>query len=423
MRLIVVDPAHFHAALLQREMYGCLDSRAEVFAPVGDEAMDYLQRVTRSNLRAENPTRWDLDVHLTAAPLRPMEELLRGSAGDVAVFTGRNRPKIDRILGALRAGLHVLADKPWIISSADLPKLEEALALADRRRLIAYDIMTERYEVTSQVQREFVCDPEIFGAMEPGRAESPGVRARSLHNVMKMVAGVPLRRPAWFFDIEEYGEALADVGTHVVDLVEWTGFANAPGPVDAASDVKAIAGRRWPLRLTAAQFLAVTGTARADDLDYYCNNQVRYTWRGVHVELEITWELEAPAGAGDVYEASFRGTRARVEIRQGAAEGHLPEVYLVPTGARMEDLLEAVRMRMAELQGRWPGLDVVEGKGELRLAIPRQFRVGHEAHFAQVANRFFEYVQAPGTLPAWERPNMIAKYAVTTGGVDLGRRL
>ncbi len=397
-------------------------ARRGVLAPLGDEAMDYLQRVTRSNLRVENPTRWDLDVHLTAAPLGPVEELLRGRAGDVAVFTGRNRPKIDRILGALRAGLHVLADKPWIISSADLPKLEEALDLADRRRLIAYDIMTERFEVTSQVQREFVCDAEVFGAMEPGSAEAPGVRARSVHNVLKMVAGVPLKRPAWFFDIEEYGEALADVGTHVVDLVEWTGFANRPQAVDAAADVKVIAGRRWPLRLTAAQFLAVTGAARADDLDYYCNNWVHYTWRGVHVELEIVWELEAPAGAGDVYEASFWGTRSRVEIRQGVAEGHIPEVYLVPTGASMAELLEAVREKVAELQSRWPGLDVVEGDGELRLVIPEKFRVGHEAHFAQVANRFFEYVQAPGTLPAWERPNMVAKYTVSTGGVDLGRR-
>ncbi len=41
---------------------------------------------------------------------------------------------------------------------------------------------------------------------------------------MKVVAGLPLRRPAWFFDVTEYGDGLADVGTHVVDLVQWTAF-------------------------------------------------------------------------------------------------------------------------------------------------------------------------------------------------------
>ena len=59
--------------------------------------------------------------------------------------------------------------------------------------------MTERYEVTSELQRELVRDREIFG-------DPVSVKARSVHNVMKAVAGAPLRRPAWFFDIAEYGE-------------------------------------------------------------------------------------------------------------------------------------------------------------------------------------------------------------------------
>ena len=73
-----------------------------------------------------------------------MRSMLRDLAGNVVLFTGRNREKIGRILESLFAGLHVLADKPWIISSGDMPKLEQALALAEERRLAAYDIMTER---------------------------------------------------------------------------------------------------------------------------------------------------------------------------------------------------------------------------------------------------------------------------------------
>ena len=54
--------------------------------------------------------------------------------------------------------------------------------------------------------------------------------------------------------------------------------------------------------------------------------------------------------------------------------------------------------------------------------IPGPYRVGHEAHFAQVTNQFFEYLKHPEQLPAWENPNMLAKYFVTTKGVELSRQ-
>ena len=407
-QLIIVDPGHFHAALVQKEMYPWLAPRVAVYAPLGDDILDYLGRIARFNSRSENPTNWELDVHLCADP---MERMLRERPGNIAVFAGHNRLKIDRILAALEAGLHVLADKPWIISSRDLPKLEEALAVAGRNGLVAYDMMTERYEVTSELQRAFVNDAEVFGPIEAGTAAEPGVRARSVHHLMKLVAGVPLRRPAWFFDVAELGEGLADVGTHLVDLVQWTAF---PGQaIDYRKDIGLVEGRRWPLALSKAQFAQVTGQElAADSLDYYCNNSVYYTLRGVHVKLETVWHWEAPAGSGDVYEAMFRGTRARVEIRQGPAERYIPELYVVPAA---DGVPAAVRRRAEAL-----GLAVAGTDDELRIVVPEKLRVGHEAHFAQVTNRFFDCVKSPQSMPAWERDCMVAKYYVSTGGVDLG---
>ena len=248
-KLIIVDPGHFHATLLQKDMYPWVDPRVTVYAPLGPDLLDYLNRISLFNSRPANPTRWALDVHTGGDP---MAEMLQGHAGNIVVFTGRNRGKIDRILAALKAGLNVLADKPWIITPADLPKLEEALALARQKNLAAYDIMTERYEVTSELQREFVNDRTVFGTLEKGTAAEPAVRARSIHHIMKVVAGTPLRRPPWFFDIEEYGEGLADVGTHVVDLVQWTAF---PGEaLDYRRDIAVLAGRRWPLPMSKEQF-------------------------------------------------------------------------------------------------------------------------------------------------------------------------
>jgi predicted dehydrogenase len=401
--LIIVEPGHFHATLLQKEMYPWLDRRVSVYAPLGPELLDYLGRIAGFNLRAENPTSWQMTVHTSDDP---MAEMLHDRPGNIVVFTGKNRQKIDRILAALRAGLNVLADKPWIITSADLPKLEEALALARRKKLGAYDIMTERYEVTSELQREFVRDPAIFG-------EPVSVKARSVHNVMKTVAGVPLRRPAWFFDIAEYGEGLADVGTHVVDLVQWSLFPDQV--IDWRKDVQITGGKRWPLVLTAEQFAQVTGEKRSGPLDYFCNNSVEYTLRGVPVSLEIVWEWEAPAGAGDVYEANFTGTKARVEIRQGGAQQHVPELYVVGADGA------AVERRVAELQARWPGVKAEGADGAVHIAIPQKYRVGHEAHFAQVTNRFVDYVNAPESMPAWEDGFMMAKYYVSTKGVEAGQ--
>jgi hypothetical protein len=59
---------------------------------------------------------------------------------------------------------------------------------------------------------------------------------------------------------------------------------------------------------------------------------------------------------------------------------------------------------------------------ELRLTIPEKLRIGHEDHFAQVTQRFLRYVRDRSTLPAWERPNMLAKYYVTTEGTALAGR-
>ena len=59
---------------------------------------------------------------------------------------------------------------------------------------------------------------------------------------------------------------------------------------------------------------------------------------------------------------------------------------------------------------------------DIHIVIPEKYRVGHEAHFAQVANKFFAYMASPKSMPAWERPNMLAKYFISTKGVELGQK-
>ena len=403
-RLITVDPGHFHAALIQKEAYPGVSNRVAVYAPLSTDLTDHMNRIVRFNQRADRPTAWELDVHTSPDFL---DRLAGEPRGGVVVLSGRNRLKIQYILAALRAGMHVLADKPWVIREQDLPLLKEALALAGRSGLIAYDIMTERYEITSILQRELVNSPAVFGEIVAGSEAEPGVYMESIHHILKLVAGVPNLRPAWFFDVEEQGEALADVGTHLVDLAQWTLFPLAK--LDPVRDIAIESASRWPTRMTAAQFKQVTGQA-GPALDYYCNTRVSYAVRGVHVKLDVLWNWESPTG--DTHLAIYRGTKSRVEVRQGAPEKFRPELYVVgDVGAALVPVVEA-------LAYQYPGIAVEDRGGEFRITIPDRYRVGHEAHFAQVATQFFDYLRHPATFPEWEDPGMLAKYAVSTRGTS-----
>jgi len=62
------------------------------------------------------------------------------------------------------------------------------------------------------------------------------------------------------------------------------------------------------------------------------------------------------------------------------------------------------------------------GKFEWRIAIPEAIRVGHDAAFGAFTRRFLACVADPASLPARERPNLLAKYRVTTGAVAISRR-
>ena len=426
VRFMTLDPGHFHAALVQKEMYPGVSRKVDVYAPLGSDLIDHLARVGRFNTRKESPTAWELEVHTGPDSL---ERLCRERPGNAVVVSGRNRGKIGRVQASLDAGLHAVVDKPWILESSDLPRLEAALDTAEKRGLVALDIMTERFEVTTELQRELVNDREAFGGVLPGTELEPAVYMESVHHLMKTVAGVPNIRPAWFFDTEEQGEGLNDIGTHLVDLAQWTLFPEQA--LDYRKDVRVRQAQRWPTLIPRADFKRVTGEdfpeslrARVKDgaLEYFCNTLVSYTVRDVHVTLNVIWDWEAPSGSGDTHFASYRGSLSKVEVRQGPSDQYKSALYVVPNRAADKTaVVTAVKKRIAAVQAEYPGTEVLDLGPELRIQIPERLRVGHEEHFAQVTRRFLQYVRDRGTLPAWERPDMLAKYYVTTEGVRLAR--
>ncbi|MBI4873454.1 MAG: oxidoreductase, partial [Acidobacteria bacterium] len=192
LRIVTVDPGHFHAALVQKEMLPELSAEAYVYAPLGADLTAHLNRMAGFNARNDNPTQWRLRIY--AGP-DYWERLLADRPGDVLVFSGASRGKIERVQTVIRGRMHALVDKPWIIEPEDLPALEAALGAAEREGVAVYDGMTQRFEISCILQRELVQDPAVFGTPLAGTPDHPGAAMESVHYLMKMVAGAPNLRP------------------------------------------------------------------------------------------------------------------------------------------------------------------------------------------------------------------------------------
>ena len=279
--------------------------------------------------------------------------------------------------------------------------------------------MTERFEITSILQRALVNDPAVFGESVPGTEAEPGVYMESVHYLMKVVSGAPNIRPAWFFDTAEQGEGLNDIGTHLVDLVQWTLFPDQA--IDYHAEVKVLAAQRWPTTDLAAGFSARHGEPRVSRQPGAARQG-----RVARVLLQHPGDVHAPRHPREVerdlglgaarrdpatrHFAFYRGARARVEVRQGQADRYKPELYVIPAaGCRQGAVLASVQARIAALAASYPGVTAEDRGAEIHIVIPDAFRVGHEAHFAQVTANFLEYLRNRRALPAWERQNMLAQ--------------
>ncbi len=427
MKLAVLEPGHFHAALLQKKMYPAIDPRVHVYAQEGPELRDYLQKIDAYNARQDDPTRWQSHTYTGADCV---DRLISKKAADIVVIAGNNRHKTEQLRRAVAAGMHVLADKPMVIDAAGFAALEEAFAIAGRNKVQLYDIMTERHEITTLLQKAFSTIRPVFGELVQGSEQQPAVTKESVHHFSKLVSGAPIRRPAWFFDVAQQGEGLVDITTHLVDLVQWECFPEQI--IDYRRDVRIVSARRWPTELSPAQFERVTGLAtypeflRKDvlangNLQVFANGDINYVLKGVHAKVSVIWNFAAPEGTGDTHYSIMRGTHANLVIRQGEPEAYQPVLYI--EAAESSDnatLTRALQQSLPQVQEKYPGVALKHSSNGWQVVVPARYHVGHEAHFGQVADQFLGYVQS-GAMPEWEVPNMLAKYYTTTSALTAAR--
>ena len=415
VKLMTLDPGHFHAALIQKISYKDIDTTVDVDAPEGSEVKDFLNKIEGYNSRSENPTNWTVKTHFSEDYL---EKMIAEKPGNVMVVSGKNSKKIDYILAAVNAGLNVYADKPMVVNQQGFEKLKKVFKIAAEKNLLVYDIMTERFEVTTGLQKALSMQPEVFGMLLDGSPSEPSISKESIHHLSKIVSGKPLVRPAWFLDTNQQGEGIVDVTTHLVDLVQWEAF---PGQIIDSSDIEIISSKRWTTSLAPDQFKNITGLdsypeylqkdVKSDTLNIYCNGEINYTIKGKHAKVSVIWNYKAPEGTGDTHQSSMRGSKSDLIIKQGEAENFKPTLYV--TSKEEGDFESTLKQALESIQGDYPGVTADKvSDSQWKIVIPEILKIGHEAHFGQVTENFLKYYKN-SKLPEWEVHNMITKYYTT----------
>ena len=424
VKLITVDPGHFHAALVQKIMYDQVSPEVHVYTPPGPDYLQHLERIKSYNNRPLNPTSWN-EIVYTGPDF--FEKMINDKAGNVVVLSGNNRKKAEYITKSINAGLNVLADKPMIISPEEFPALEAAFATAEKKGVLLYDIMTERYEVTTILQKLLSQNAGLFGGLTTGSKEEPAVTKISVHHFSKIVSGSPLLRPAWFFDVQQQGEGIVDVTTHLVDLVQWECF---PEQILNPSDINMISAKRWPTSISKEEFKGVTGLVDFPDflqkdvkdgkLIVFANGEMVYQIKGIFAKVSVEWKYQAPQGGGDTHYSVMHGTKCDLIIKQGPEENFLPTLYIANIkGVTMKDFSSELKEVIKTLPYDSLQIEATD-KATLKINIPVKYMVSHEEHFGQVTAKFLEYLKA-AKLPEWEVPGMITKYYTTTAALKLAK--
>ena len=417
---IFYEPGHFHAALTLRTPNPRLAPDIHVYATPGPEREAFVALVESFNTRATNPTSWQLHLHAGAQLL---QRVVEEGHGDFVVLAGRNDTKLQTIAFLTQAGLHVLADKPWLTDSQQLPSLVQ-VTTGPR---LAMDLMTGPYSLRARVIAQVVHTPELFGTFVTDAGAAPAIDLASVHHLYKWINGRPLQRPGWYYDTTVQGDGLVDVQAHMVAQAQAWVLEETGGDIER--DLVLDMARRWTTPVPVELFHDSTGldaypaalqpAVRDGMLHYACNGEIRYRLRGISVHQRAEWRQREPEGAGDLHRVTLRGSRCSVLFRQDETTGYQPTLHLTPVaGVALEPLLATL---LAQWQEPFPGLTYVPAVCGVRLVFPPALEQSHESHFALALNAFLDHLDRgawPEALPARIR----MRYTLLARARDLALR-
>ena len=412
LSMIVVAPGHFHASLLQKNALPGVSDTVRVYAQSGNELEAYKNTIDLYNTREVNPTSWVLDIYEGDDFL---DHIPSSDGSSFAVFAGNNKYKSDYILHCVEKGYHVISDKPMAINAEGYAKLQRAYDLADAKKLVIYDLMTERHDIQNEITRVIMSDDKIFGEVN-GRIE-----IEDIHHFFKQVSGKTITRPMWYFDVRQQGEGIADVTTHFIDLILWECF---PEEAVTVSDVEVTSATRFPTLISLDEYKTVTGADAFPDylaqdlkdnvLNVYSNGSIGFTVKGIPVNIIMRWDYAPEPGSGDRFHEVIPGSISSIEIIQDSTTGFARKLFINTTE-------ETAAMAEQKLRKSWPEISL-EPVGENRhlVNIPDSYRHPHEEHFNMVGRDFIECIRK-ASVPAWEISNTLTKYHITTTALELAK--
>lgn len=414
-QLIVCNPGHFHAALTLRQSHPSLSGEVHVYSLPGQDLERFQAIVKSYNERADNPTRWSLHV-VTAADY--LDRLIKERPGDLCVIAGRTDLKSTQIQRLHQAGIALLADKPWLLTAADLPKIKQATSGGAP----AVDIMTNRHEVLFRLLRALIADDDLFGGFFESGPEDPALQVTSTHHLYKIVAEKPLRRPDWFFDTNVQGKGIVDISTHLIDLCMFmvSGPKNPNRAFTFGKDATFLAAKRGTTPLSHAMFSRITGlddfpeairpAVSGETLRYDCNGEITFRLGDITCRTVELWEAQDPPGM-DWHRAAAFGNLSVIEIRQGPETNHRDELFVIPKGAP-DPRRPAMEAAIARLQAEFPGISAdTRSSNVWKVEVPQALRIPHEAQFALVRDGFIAALDR-GDFPKSESANLFVKYSI-----------
>jgi hypothetical protein len=425
IKLIILNPGSSSAAMVLRNAYPQVDTNIRIYAPYTSDLDLHLAMITNYNNRAQNPTRWNPIIYKGPDFEK---KLFEEKPGNMVVLAGQNRMKTRNIKQCIEAGFNVLAENPMALTTEDFNELRQVFNATKDRGILLYDMMTERYEVNNMLQRDLSQMPDVFGNLEDGTPGNPAIIQQSIHYFSK--PGISPTRPAWFFDINQEGEALTNDAADLVDLVQWQCFPQQI--INYEREISIIEARHWATAISVEQFRQVTMCDTIptylkpiiDDtlINVVANGDILYKIKNAYAKLTIKWDFENTEGHGDTHFSLMRGSKANLMIRQGKNENYKPALYIEPVNCKdLNKYNITIHEAVKRLQKKYEKLAVVKKGMMWEVVIPDVYMVGHEAHFAQVMEKYLRFLKE-GSIPEWEIPNILAKYYTTSSALELATK-
>ena len=194
-------------------------------------------------------------------PYTSVEQVLADKTVDAVALGDYYGARGAQAIAALRAGKHVIADKPLCTSLAELDEIE---ALSKEKGLSVGIMLDLRYHKNVLTAKQLIADG-VLGA---------------IHNI-QFGGQHPLQygtRPAWYFEEGKHGGVINDIAIHGIDLLTYL-TGNTVEKINAARTYNAYA-TEVPHFLDCGQLMLTLsgGAGVLADVSYSAPNKMGYSY-------------------------------------------------------------------------------------------------------------------------------------------------